>query len=215
MANCEYEGCSHPARKRGLCGTHYERFRRSDQFESIRITNDPARRFWNYVDDSGECWLWTGGKATGYGRVYWNGKQDGAHRVAYELLIGPIPDDAELDHLCRNSPCVNPAHLEPVTHTGNMERAPGWTGNRTHCPKGHKRTRGQPCRECNREACADRAEKDRVTRRSPRQCSICGTSFETTDSRRMLCSKQCQLENRKRRQRDYSREWQRRKRAAS
>ena len=58
-----------------------------------------------------------------------------AHRFAYELLVGPIPDDLELDHLCRNTCCVNPEHLEAVTHLENMRRR--HLREATHCAQGH------------------------------------------------------------------------------
>lgn len=81
----------------------------------------------------------------------------GAHRFMYELLVGPIPDGMELDHLCRNPPCVNPVHLEPVTPQENQRR--GLHGVlKTRCPAGHsysefgsRRARGtRECRECHR-----------------------------------------------------------------
>lgn len=74
------------------------------------------------------CWLWTAppGRA-GYGtfRPYHSSSLQGAHRFGYEMWVGPIPEGLELDHLCRNPPCVNPAHLEPVTHAENMRRTVG------------------------------------------------------------------------------------------
>lgn len=91
------------------------------------------------------CWVWTGTtNGRGYGRVWSVGKQKKAHRVFYELLVGDIPEDLELDHLCFNKLCVNPAHLEPVTHQENLRRA-GITGLlgpelKTHCPRKHPYT---------------------------------------------------------------------------
>lgn len=63
-----------------------------------------------------------------------------AHRVAWELLVGPIPEDLELDHLCKNPRCVNPNHLEPVTHAENCRRGDGFGGRnakKTECDAGH------------------------------------------------------------------------------
>lgn len=64
-------------------------------------------------------------------------KDAGAHRVAYEEIMGPVPEGLELDHLCRTRSCVNPSHLEPVTHRENMNRGDVATRRKTHCPKGH------------------------------------------------------------------------------
>lgn len=71
------------------------------------------------------CWLWTGALTIdGYGSVYFSPEKKGlmAHRVVYELLRGPIPDGLQIDHLCRNTRCVNPDHLEPVTQRVNVRR---------------------------------------------------------------------------------------------
>jgi len=69
------------------------------------------------------CWEWQRCRVPfGYGGVHWNGKFAYAHRVVYELLVGPIPPDRVLDHLCRNPPCCNPGHLEPVTQAVNVAR---------------------------------------------------------------------------------------------
>ena len=91
--------------------------------------------------DLGACWLWTAGVSVyGYGD-FWNGsKRVRAHRFAYEHLIGPIPDGLDLDHLCRTRSCVNPGHLEAVTHRVNVLRGEGPTARharKTHCNQGH------------------------------------------------------------------------------
>lgn len=78
---------------------------------------------WLINADTG-CWEWQKAirECNGYGICARNGKTDYAHRFSYETFVGPIPEGLELDHLCRNRKCVNPYHLEPVTHTVNMRR---------------------------------------------------------------------------------------------
>lgn len=116
-----------------------------------RATARPlAERFWPKVDKRGpdECWPWKAVKNNmGYGQTSAGGRHLLAHRVAYELLVGPIPEGLVIDHVrargCTRTDCVNPAHLEPVTYQVNSQR--GETGKargaqmraRTHCPKGH------------------------------------------------------------------------------
>ena len=73
--------------------------------------------------DLGPCWRWTGTRdRSGYGQMKYQGRRPGAHRVSYELFVGPVPEGLELDHLCRSPECVRPDHLEPVTHAENMRR---------------------------------------------------------------------------------------------
>jgi hypothetical protein len=100
------------------------------------------RRFWEKVapPNTDGCWLWTAAKrAGGYGVVQHQWERRVAHRASYEELVGPIPDGHQLDHICRVRNCVNPAHLEPVTHKENVQR--GNAGlhkkNQTECKRGH------------------------------------------------------------------------------
>lgn len=85
-----------------------------------------ARR--STVDGESGCWNWDGAKnSAGYGRITLpTGKAGGetkyAHRVAYEVFVGPVPEGLKIDHLCRNTSCCNPDHLEPVTQTVNLAR---------------------------------------------------------------------------------------------
>lgn len=99
-------------------------------------------RFWpkiNKQDDG--CWQWTAGSyADGYGGFHLDGRYIGAHRAAWFLLVGDVPDGLVLDHLCRNRRCVNPEHLEPVTSTENTARGVGvaaMNARKTHGPCGH------------------------------------------------------------------------------
>ena len=106
----------------------------------------PLDFFFAHVTIGDGCWEWTGyRKPQGYGQ-YGNGRDGSpvkAHRFAYELLVGPIPDGLELDHLCRNPSCVRPDHLEPVTHRENMLRSHSFIARKaaqTHCVNGDEYT---------------------------------------------------------------------------
>lgn len=105
-----------------------------------------SNRFWARVDKSGDCWLWTGAKTkAGYGttRLPRRGPHTTAHRVAYMLEIGPIPDGHHVHHECMRVDCVRPEHLRAVTPSENslMSYSPnvGAAAQRakTHCPQGH------------------------------------------------------------------------------
>jgi len=97
-----------------------------------------AERLMRFIEVQPDgCWAWRGYQLKGYGQSYKNGRHVYAHRVAYEEWRGPIPEGLELDHLCRNTLCVNPEHLEPVTHAQNMTR---FQATITHCKNGHEFT---------------------------------------------------------------------------
>jgi len=92
----------------------------------------------------GPCWIWQRHiNDQGYGVIRGADRQSRAHRVVYEEMIGPIPEGLELDHLCRVRSCVNPAHLEPVTHAENMRRGnspASVTRREQRCRRGHDLT---------------------------------------------------------------------------
>lgn len=160
----------------GRCYSHYYRWKK---YKSDTLPPKPTfeERLWAKIDISDGCWLWKGNiVGGGYGQVHRDRQLVMVHRLVYETLVGPIPDGLELDHLCRVPPCVNPAHLEPVTHSENVRRgmgAPGLAARKTHCLRGHplegenlrlimdyhgERTwRG--CRACERERAINRRGK--------------------------------------------------------
>lgn len=171
-AVCLLDGCDKPVRSRGMCNTHYTRWRKHGDPLKVwrrgqRMTTED--RFWSKVDKSADCWLWLGTlNNRGYGKFNLDGRMLLAHRVAYEMAIGPIPAGCDLDHVatrgCRHRHCVNPAHLEPVMHRENLLRGTGFAAvntSKTHCPQGHEYTAentylnpnpdgGRICRTCKR-----------------------------------------------------------------
>lgn len=136
---------------------------------------DQIRRQFDAVE--GGCWPWRRPKSHGYGEVKVDGRWLRAHRLVYELLVGPIPSGFDIDHICHNRDatcdrrsdcphrrCVNPAHLEPVPHRTNVLRGRTVVSEmaaRTHCKQGHPfagdnlkvRANGvRVCRTCTRAA---------------------------------------------------------------
>lgn len=125
---CSVIDCQKPNLARGWCNTHYQRWLKYGDPEMLVRIIDDAARFWAKVEKSEGCWLWIGtGNRSGYGHFSIRGRggraKVGAHRFAYELAVGPIPDGLTIDHLCFNTSCVNPDHLEPVSQAENSKRA--------------------------------------------------------------------------------------------
>lgn len=187
-ATCSVEDC--PDRvlnmKRQLCERHYVRYRK---YGDPLLTGRPdlgktlEERFWEKVDkgDGTGCWVWTEGLSHGYGQIIvMRGKRGHpvrAHRMAWEMLRGPIPDGLDLDHLCHTRDqtcrggdgcphrrCVNPAHLEVVTNEVNISRGQ-WpsavNARKEFCIRRHeftpantyrppKRPHTRQCKECAR-----------------------------------------------------------------
>lgn len=123
-------------------------------------------RFFRFVKKGapGECWIWTGSKRGPlYGRFQINHKRYSAHKISLLIVGVVVPKGLEIDHTCRNKICVNPDHLEPVTHAENMRRAPhsaiDLQRDKTACPRGHSydadgRTcpdGSRACRACDRD----------------------------------------------------------------
>ncbi len=120
-------------------------FKRGNENWRRKDCTPPEHRFWRKVKIGtlSDCWIW-GGSITGggYGQYEVRGTRKQAHRYAYELFVGPIPEGLTIDHLCRTRPCVNPRHLEPVSLKENILRGiKGLRGIRntelTHCRHGH------------------------------------------------------------------------------
>lgn len=131
----------------------------------------------SHVD--GTCWTWQNCiNSKGYGCVQHDGKRQLVHRVAYTLLVGPIPDGLQIDHLCLNRRCCNPHHLEPVTGAVNVGRAAAATKSR--CKHGHPlagpnvriKSKGQAgsqrqCRACEMDNSLAQTQRNSTGQRQP------------------------------------------------
>ena len=141
---CSVSGCERKHKGLGYCCMHLQRIRKFGEPGGCEPLPKgfPARpaeeRFWSKVDRRGpdECWPWIASlNGSGYGSLNVGRQSVMAHRFAYEHFVGPIPPDHDIDHLCFNRACVNPAHLEPVTPKENSQRMA--LRNSPCCPQGH------------------------------------------------------------------------------
>ena len=149
----------------------------------MRVEDSPrevSERFWEQIDrnDPNGCWIWTGSHtAAGYGRFLlprdhwgdmknWHGVY--AHRFMWEWENGPISEGLQIDHLCKNHPCVNPDHMEVVTLLENIRRGDSpqaINARKTHCKRGHPlsgdnlytkpTSKGRECRACRKQGYKD------------------------------------------------------------
>lgn len=164
---CEFNGCNQERTALGLCKAHYSQLRNGVPLKPRRGNERTlAERFWSKVDKGGpdDCWIWTGSRnQLGYGQMTYRYERLAAHRVSLELAGHYLVTGMDVDHLCRNPSCVNPAHLEQVTHRENVLRgALGAVSKarhaaRTHCKNGHEFT----------------VENTRVDKRGSRICRAC------------------------------------------
>jgi hypothetical protein len=138
------------------------------------MTPREVENFWKRVTVRADgCWDWNGALThKGYAALRYEGNTRVAHRFSYRLLVGPIPDGLQLDHLCRNRSCTNLGHLEPVDNWENQRRSPLTLGGRAirsqTCPQGHsceaerKSDGSRWCRTCHNANARARWPRRRV-----------------------------------------------------
>lgn len=159
-----------------------------------------ADRFWEKVEKTDTCWLWRASKSSnGYGRINLDDGEGIAHRVAYELAIGPIPEGHQIHHVCRVKDCVNPDHLKAVAPVDHAQEH-----LRTHCPRGHEYTpentylsvssktgwQSRLCRTCVRKR---QRESDAARRIAiePRACVTCEETYVPQRKNQKACCHEC------------------------
>lgn len=172
---CSIEGCDKTTVGRGWCRTHYNRWHRYG--DPLRTPPSWSERFMAQMEPQPDGCIWFTGciDKHGYGVTRKDNRQWRAHRAAYELLVGPIPDGLILDHTCHNGTdclgglecmhrrCVNPNHLRVTTNAENLRASHltlnGVNARKTHCIHGHEftpentiinRHGTRACRECQR-----------------------------------------------------------------
>ena len=145
--------------------------------EQMALRRTALQSWIRYVEFTATCWLWTGSK-TDRGYPSFGARKESptlssrAHRFSYEMFVGPIPDDMELDHLCRVRHCVNPFHLEIVNHRENVLRGTSplaVNAAKDRCIRGHWLVEGniyhrksgglRACRQCHLDSGKARKEK--------------------------------------------------------
>lgn len=171
--SCTMSDCDNRVYARSWCEVHYSRWRRTGDPRG-REALSAEDRFWGRVvfsDNSGVltpsegcCWLWMGAKSKGYGYFVDGGKSQPAYRWIYKRLISDEIDGLDLDHLCRVPACVNPWHLEPVSHQVNCQRGRNACREKSCCPQGHDYS----------------PENTYVTPSGTRQCKICKRAKDST-----------------------------------
>lgn len=147
---CSIEECGRDIFARKLCQPHYYRLNKYGDPrlgpELMQRFNSVEERFWSSVDKSGDCWVWRAScYHDGYGefRLTINGRKTSrrAHRMAYEYLVGPIPEGMAIDHLCFNRRCCRPDHLRLASWKQNLENRQGAQSNSQSGIRGVKQER--------------------------------------------------------------------------
>ncbi|MEE8207870.1 MAG: HNH endonuclease signature motif containing protein [Nitrosomonadaceae bacterium] len=159
---CSVDSCDRLSRTKGMCDKHYRYHKIHGTTELIiKTQSERFKEKCEKVTESG-CIIWIcSTDKNGYGTTQYNGKVTYAHRAAYIEKNGEIPNGLEIDHLCRVRSCVNPDHLEAVTHKENCNRSISHNTLKTHCPEGHpysgdnlyfyKKGNKRDCKACARE----------------------------------------------------------------
>lgn len=124
--NCDVPGCEEPYWAYDFCKTHAEPYRHIKPPDSAVVREWIMAR----VEFAGECWVWTRQRnQSGYGHAFpprkWGVYATGAHRVVYQLLVGPIPEGFVIHHRCGVRPCVNPAHLLAMSEENHHDHHEG------------------------------------------------------------------------------------------
>lgn len=195
---CSEPDCDRKPVARGMCNSHWVKWRRSTGSDFQSLYGDPVANFWKKLTpgDADACWPWEGNiEPSGYGTfqtTHEGVRFTKAHRFAYHVMIGPVPDGMDLDHTCHTNDsnchlgndcphraCCNPRHLEPVTEMTNIHRSRGPSGvnhQKTHCIHGHPLSgdnlliRADGHRRC--RTCKRNSENRRYARRSAERAAL-------------------------------------------
>ena len=163
---CSIEGCDRDAVARGWCLNHYKRERRRAGGQFVRATVAERLAAAATRQPNG-CLEWDRARhADGYGHFYLDGRIQLAHRAAWIIANGPIPDDMNVCHRCDNPPCIDPAHLFLGTQSDNVAdmvaKGRHMNNRRTHCKRGHEFTE----------------ENTRIDDRGNRNCRTCTAEYQ-------------------------------------
>jgi len=124
-AICSFPTCGRRSKARGLCSGHYEQQRRTKNLRPLSrhlLTDIKFQEwFWEQFHRTEGCLVWTKKTYQGYGRIWFDGKHTGTHRIAWVLTNGPIPDNLRVLHHCDNPPCGEPSHLWLGTDADNRD----------------------------------------------------------------------------------------------